>query len=66
MQARLSKFFLEHPEERITGNLVKVIQDPLKPLTEDGRLRINTALLILGPIVLFVVGAFLLFSFGQP
>jgi hypothetical protein len=66
MQARLSNFLREHPEESISGNLLKAVQDPLKPLTENGRLRINPLLLILTTIVLFVVGLFLSFSFGQP
>ena len=66
MQARLSNFLREHPEESISGNLLKAVQDPLKPLTENGRLRINPLLLILTTIMLFVVGLFLFFSFGQP
>jgi len=66
MQARLSNFLREHPEESISGNLLKAVQDPLKPLTENGRLRINPLLLILTTILLFVVGLFLFFSFGQP
>jgi hypothetical protein len=66
MQARLSNFLREHSEESISGNLLKAVQDPLKPLTENGRLRINPLLLILTTIVLFVVGLFLSFSFGQP
>ena len=66
MQARLSNFLREHPEESISGNLLKAVQDPLKPLSENGRLRINPLLLILTTIMLFVVGLFLFFSFGQP
>ena len=66
MRSRLGNFLREHPEESIAGNLVRAIQDPLKPLTENGRLRINTALLILVSITLLVVGVFLFFSFGQP
>jgi hypothetical protein len=66
MQARLSVFLREHPEESISGNLLKAVQDPLKPLTENGRLRINSLLLILTTIMLFVVGLFVFFSVGQP
>ena len=66
MQARLSTFLREHPEESISGNLIRSVQDPLNPLTENGRLRINPFLLILATIMLFVVGLFLFFSFGQP
>jgi len=66
MQARLSTFLREHPEESVVGNFGKTVQDPLKPLSENGRLRINRLLLILTTIMLFVVGVFLFFSFGQP
>ena len=66
MQARLSNLLREHPEESISGNLLKAVQDPLKPLTENGRMRINPLLLILTTIMLFVIGVFLFFSFGQP
>ncbi len=66
MQSRLSTFLREHPDESLAGNFARWVQDPLKPLTKNGRLRINTLLLILATIMLFVVGAFLFFSFGQP
>ena len=66
MQERVSTFLREHPEESLGGNFTKTVQDPLKPLSKNGRLRINPLLLILTAIVLFVVGFFLFFSFGQP
>ncbi len=66
MQARLSTFFREHLDESLAGNVAKSVQDPLKPLTENGRLRIDSLLLILMTIMLVVVGLFLFFSFGQP
>ena len=66
MQARLSSFLSEHPEESLSGNAARAIQYPLKPLTGNGRLRINPLLLILTAIMLFAVGVFLFFSFGQP
>ena len=66
MQARLGTFLREHPEESLVGNFANTVQDPLKPLSENGRLRINPLLLILTTIMLFVVGLFLFFSFGQP
>jgi len=66
MQGRLSAFLREHPEERLSLNFAKAIQDPLKPLGGNGRLRINPLLLILTTIMLFAVGLFLFFSFGQP
>jgi len=66
MKARLSTFLSEHPEENLSGNLVKAVQDPLKPLIENGRLRLNPLLLILTAIMLFVGGLFIFFSLGQP
>lgn len=66
MQARLSGFLRAHPEESISGHLVKVVQDPLKPVTKNGRLRVNPLLLILTTIMVFAVAFFLFFSFGQP
>jgi hypothetical protein len=66
MQVRLSTFLREHPEEGLCLNFARAIQDPLKPLGGNGRLRINPLLLILTTFMLFVVGLFLFFSFGQP
>jgi len=65
MQARLSTFLRKHPEESISGSLARAVRDPLKPLTENSRLRINPLLLILTTITLIVVGFFLFFSVGQ-
>jgi hypothetical protein len=65
MQARLSTFLREHPDESLARNVARCVQDPLKPLTENGRFRINPLLLILTTIMQFVVGLFLFFSFGQ-
>ncbi len=66
MHGRLSAFLSEDPEERLSGHLTRAIEDSLKPLTSNGRLRINPLLLILTAIALFAVGVFLFFSFGQP
>ena len=66
MQARTSTFLTEHPGEGLYENFARLVQDPLKPLASNGRLRINPLLLILTAILLFVVGLFLFFSFGQP
>lgn len=66
MQARLGTFLRKHPEESLGGSFAKTIQDPLKPLRENGRLRVNSLLLILTTIIVFAVGFFLFFSFGQP
>ncbi len=66
MKERLSTFFREDPEECLSEHLARAIQDPLKPLTRNGRLRINPLLAGLAAIALFAVGIFLFFSIGQP
>ena len=66
MQERLSTFFREDPEECLSEHLARAIQDPLNPLTGNGRLRINPLLLILTAIALLAVGIFLFFSLSQP
>jgi hypothetical protein len=66
MRERFSTFLREDAEERLSAYLARGIQDPLKPLSGNGRLRVNPLLLILTAITLFSVGVFLFFSFGQP
>ncbi len=65
-QGRLTTFLREDPEECFFQHLVTAIHDPLRPLTGNGRLRINPLLLILAAITLFAVCVFLFFSVGQP
>jgi hypothetical protein len=65
VHGRLGTFLQKHPEESLFGNLARLIQDPLNPLTRNGRLRINPLLVILIAIVLFAFGLFIFFSFGQ-
>lgn len=66
MGERLTCFLAADPEESLSRGLVRAVQDPLKPLTTEGRLRINPLLLILAAISLFATGTFLFFSFYQP
>jgi hypothetical protein len=65
VHARLGTFLQKHPEESLFGNLARLIQDPLNPLTRNGRLRINPLLVILIAILLVAFGLFIFFSFGQ-
>jgi hypothetical protein len=66
MAERLTCFLAADPEESLSRGLVRAVQDPLKPLTTEGRVRINPLLLILGAISFFAIGIFLFFSFYQP
>ena len=66
MHERLSKFLTEDPEDRLRGHIIRRLGDPLKPLTSEGRFRVNPLLLILGSVALVSVGIFLFFSYGLP
>jgi len=60
------KSFLGASEESLSRWVARTVQDPLKPLTREGRLRINPILLIMVAITLFAIGTFAFFSSGQP
>jgi len=65
MHERLSKFLTDDPEDRFWGDIIRRLEDQLKPRTSDGRFRVNPLLLILGSVALVSVGIFLFFSYGQ-
>lgn len=65
MAERLGSFLAADPDDSLSRCLARTIQDPQKPLTSEGRLRVNPLLLILAAVTLFAIGAFLFFSFGQ-
>jgi hypothetical protein len=64
MRECLREFYAQDPEERLFATLLQQIEEPLSPRTENGRLRLNPILLLLGVILVLAVGTFLLFSFG--
>jgi hypothetical protein len=64
MRMRLQGFRAQDPEERLLSSLVRLIEDPLRPRTEDGRFRLNPILLLLAAILALAVGTFLVLSFG--
>ena len=66
MHERLSKFLTEDPEDRRRGHIIRLLGDPLKPRTSDGRFRVNPLLLIFGSVALVSVGIFVFFSYGLP
>ena len=63
MAERLTCFLAADPEESLSRNLIRAVQDPLKPLTTEGRLRISPLLLNLAALSLFAIGIFLFFSY---
>jgi len=55
---------VQDPEARLFASLLRQIEDPLRPRTENGRLRLNPILLLLALILMLAAGTFLSFSFG--
>lgn len=65
LHERLREFLTDDPEDRLRGQIMRRLGDPLKPRTSDGRFRVNPLLLVLGSVALVSVGIFLFFSYGQ-
>lgn len=51
--------------ERIRDCVVRWIEDPLKPKTEDGKLRVNPILVLLTAMALLAAGTCLFFTLVQ-
>ena len=51
---------------RLRDKVLRFVEDPLKPKTAAGRLRINPILLLLASLAVMATGTFLLFSLVQP
>lgn len=62
---RISTFLAEDSEDRLWHHIIRRLEDPLKPRTNDGRFRVNPLLLILGSVVLVGISIFFCFSCGQ-
>jgi len=62
---RLQNFHAVDQQERIGKALLRWIEDPLRPKTDKGNLRINPILVLLAVMVLLTGGTFLFFSFVQ-
>ena len=63
--ARLCSFHARDQEERLVGALRRWIEDPVKPKTNKGNLRINPILVLLALMALLAGGTFLFFSLGE-
>lgn len=63
--ARLRSFHAKDQEERLVGALRRRIEDPVKPKTDKGNLRINPILILLTAMAVLAGGTFLVFSLVQ-
>lgn len=63
--ARSRSFYLGNGEERFGRALRRWIEDPVKPKTDKGKLRVNPILVLLTAIALLAGGTFLFFSLVQ-
>ena len=65
MHDRLIDCYMQNPKERFCDALLRLVEDPLKPRDEHGRLRVNPVLLLLTIVFALVFGIFLVFSMVQ-
>ena len=63
--ARLRSFCAKDQEERLVDALQRWIEDPIKPKTDNGNLRINPILVLLTAMAVLAGGTFLFFSLVQ-
>ena len=66
MMKRLRELRAANSGERIRDSVLRWIEDPLKPKTAAGRLRINPILLLLASLAVMATGTFLVFSLVAP
>jgi hypothetical protein len=62
MVKRLRELRAADRGERICNSVLRWIEDPLKPKTKEGRLRVNPILLLLAVLALLATGTFVFFS----
>jgi len=63
--ARLRICHAKDQEERLVDALQRWIEDPIKPKTDKGTLRINPILVLLAAVAVLAGGTFLFFSLVQ-
>jgi hypothetical protein len=63
---RLRSFHAANNTERLRDSLLRSIEDPLKPQTAAGNLRVNPILVLLASLAVMAAGTFLFFSLAQP
>jgi hypothetical protein len=65
MSERLQNLHAADREVRRGDVVLRCIEDPLKPRTENGKLHRNRILLLLGALAILAGGTFLFFSVVQ-
>ena len=65
MRERLQQFYAQDIEEGLLASLLRRVENPLKPRTENGGMRLNPILLLLAAVLALAAGTFLSFSFGS-
>lgn len=63
---RLRSFHVADRAESVRPILLRWIEDPLKPKTKAGILRINPLLLLLASLAVLATATFMFFSVVQP
>jgi len=63
--ARLRSCHAQDQEEQLVDALQRWIEDPIKPKTDNGNLRINPILVLLTAMAVLAGGTFLFFSLVQ-
>jgi hypothetical protein len=63
--ARLRSFHAGNGEEPLGDALRRWIEDPIKPKTDKGKLRVNLILVLLAAMTLLAGATFLFFSLVQ-
>ena len=66
MVDRLHEISAANHAERLRDSVVRWIEDPMKPKTTAGKLRINPILLLLALLAVIAMGTFLFFSLVAP
>ena len=66
LAARIRRFHATDHQERPGGELRRWIEDPLRPTTDKGNLRINPLLVLMMVMAGLAAGTFLFFSLVQP
>ena len=63
--SRLRSFHAKDQENRLAAALRHWIEDPVKPKTDEGKLRVNPILVLLTAMAVLTLGTFLFFSLVQ-
>jgi hypothetical protein len=64
MHERFQTFLAEDSEDRLWRQIIRRVEDPLKPRTSNCRFRINPILLVLGSVIFVGISLFLVFGYG--